>query len=247
MSIPPALLSAFPPSADLLFDLARRRTDDAMLHEIAVADYGMGSDEALAALRLVRDRGVLPDPLPCILGDVLTLTHLRNLNSPQSLPFASGPTVRRAHQTRLFACAVLLRIEVDVSPEEGYIEWDSALAHCLASAKALGEEMGEAAARYLTWRIPLREPPGLDSILFALGLLVLATRLRRGRLTEPSLGGVAEWVLASESLGRRVSSVQAGFWQPLSAELLAEAESIRDGDVRAGLQLCALLLDQDYH
>lgn len=257
MSIPPALLSAFPPSADLLFDLARRRTDDAMLHDIAVADYGMGSDEALAALRPVRDRGVIPDPLPWVLHEVLTLTHFCNPDVPNPPPFDPGPTGLRGHQTRLFACAALLRIEAGMAPGESDIASDSALAQCLVSAKVLGAEMSEAAACYLTWRISRRERDP-ESLLCALGLLVLATRLRHGRLTEPGLGVVADWVLETEWRDRRgfppmehagprprPFSIQSGFWEPLAAELRAEAESLRDADARTGLQLCALLLDPD--
>ncbi len=45
MVIPTEILTAFPPSADLLLDCARREIDDAMLMEIARADYGHWADE----------------------------------------------------------------------------------------------------------------------------------------------------------------------------------------------------------
>ncbi len=85
-----------------------------------------------------------------------------------------------------------------------------------------------------------------DSLLVALGLLIVATRLRAGRFEEPSLGVIAEWVLVQESLARRAFppgmpppfSVQAGFWQPLVAELRTEAEAIHDHEVRTNVQLC---------
>jgi hypothetical protein len=60
MKIPPAILAAFPPAADLLLDVARRQVDDAMLLEIAQADYMNQTDLHLAALRMIRDDGVLP-------------------------------------------------------------------------------------------------------------------------------------------------------------------------------------------
>lgn len=256
MEIPAALYAAFPPSADLLLDRARRRTDDAMLTDIARADYGCEADEMMAELRPIRDAGVVPAPLPWMLSEVLTLTHYSNSDEPNTSPFEPGPTGLSGHQTRLFACAVLLRAEAE-SPHEGsQIATDSALAQCLVSANMLGEEMSEAAACYLTWRIS-RQENGFESLLFALGLLILATRLRSGRLTEPSLGAIAEWVLAIESLERREFppnhagprplpfSVQAGFWQPLVAELKNGAESIRKDDIRTNLQLCGLLLGPD--
>ncbi len=114
--------------------------------------------------------------------------------------------------------------------------------------------MSEAVARFLTWRIS-RQESGSESLLFALGLLILATRLRSGRLAEPILGTIADWVLAQESLERQEFpadpadprplpfSLQSGFWEPLAAELRAEAEAIREIDVRTNLQLCALLLE----
>jgi len=63
IEIPAALLAAFPPSVNLLLDHARRRTDDAMLTEIARADYGREADEMMAELRPIRDQGVVPSPL----------------------------------------------------------------------------------------------------------------------------------------------------------------------------------------
>jgi hypothetical protein len=189
-----------------------------------------------------------------MLSDVLSLTHYSNPDAPDPAPFKPGPTGLRGHQARLFACAVLLRFDADLPHEEALTTTDSALAQCLVSANVLGEEMSEAAACYLTWRMS-RQEAGPDSLLFAFGLLILATRLRSGRFTEPNLGATAEWVLARESLERAEFplnhagprplpfSVQSGFWLPLVAELKKGAESIRDDDIRINLQLCGLLLD----
>jgi hypothetical protein len=254
LGIPASLLAAFPPSASLLLDRARRRTDDAMLTDIARADYGLEAEEMMAELRPIRDSGIVPSPLPWMLIEVLTLTQYSNPDVPNAPPFEPGPTGLRGHQTRLFACAVLLRAEAEMPHEGSFIATDSALAQCLVSANMLGEEMSEAAACYLTWRIP-RQENGPESLLFALGLLILATRLRHGRLTGPNLGTIAEWVLAIESLERgefppnRANprplpfSLQAGFWQPLAAELKHGAGSIREDHIRIDLQLCGLLLE----
>ena len=254
MGVPASLLAAFPPSVDLLLDRVRRKTDDAMLTDIARADYGLGADGIMAELRPIRDAGVVPLPLPWMLSEVLTLTHYSNPDAPNAPPFEPGPTGLRGHQARLFACAVLLRAEAELPHEGAQFATDSVLAQCLVSANLLDEEMSVAAACYLTWRMS-RQETDPESLLFALGLLILATRLRSGRLTESSLGTIAEWVLAIESLehakfppnhaGPRPLpfSVQAGFWQPLVAELRKGAESIREDDVRTNLQLCGFLLD----
>jgi hypothetical protein len=254
MEIPTTLLAAFPPSVDLLLNRARRKTDDAMLTNIARADYGLEADEMMAELRPIRDAGVVPVPLPWMLSEVLILTHYSNPDTPNAPPFKPGPTGLRGHQTRLFACAVLLRAEAELPHEGAQIATDSVLAQCLISANVLGEEMNEAAACFLTWQIS-RQEKSPKLLLFALGLLILATRLRSGRLTEPNLGTIAEWVLAIESLERSeflpdhavprplMFSVQAGFWQPLLADLKKGAKSIREDDIRTNLQLCGLLLE----
>lgn len=253
MRLPDPLLAAFPPLVDLLLERARRKTDDAMLAEIARADYGLEADERMAELRPIRDSGVIPIPLPGMLGEVLTLTHYSHPEAPNTPPFEPGPTGLRGHQARLFACAVLLRAEAEL-PAGSRIATDSALAQCLVSANVLGEEMSIAAACYLTWRLS-RQETDPESWLFALGSLILAIRLRSGRLTESNLGTIARWVVALESLPDagfppnhagprpRPFSIQAGFWAPLVVEFEKGAESIREDDVRTDLQLCGLLLD----
>ncbi len=257
MIAPAVLLAAFPPSSDLLLGRARREIDDGMLMEIARADYGMMADKYMAELRPIRDTGVIPAPVDFSLSEVLNLTRNCNPEVPQLPPFEPGPTGRRGHQTRLFACAVLLPTDAEPPYKGVDISPDSTLAQCLVSANVLGEEISEAAACYLSWRMSRQEIDS-ESLLFALGLLILATRLSSGRLTESSLGTIAEWVLAIESLEHAMFSlnhasprplpfsVQAGIWQPLVAELRNEAKSIRNNDTRSNLELCGLLLDPDW-
>ncbi len=105
MEIPAVLTEVFPPSAELLLDCARRQTDEEMLcREIAEADYGWRAEEAMAELRPIRDQGLVPCPLPWTLSEVLSLTQFSNPEMPNAPPFQPGPTGRRGHQTRLFAC-----------------------------------------------------------------------------------------------------------------------------------------------
>jgi hypothetical protein len=256
MEVPAPLLAAFPPSPTLLFELARWQTDDAMLTVIARADYGLGANEVMAELRPIRDEGGLPTAMSGQLGEVLELIRFSEPDTPTPPPFEPGPTGRRGHQSRLFACSVLLMVEAEWSIEEVGISTDSTWAQCLVSAKVLGEETSEAAARLLTWWIMAgREWRSAELLLFAVGLVVLATRLRAGRFSEPTLGALAEWALAQESVAdpefppspvepRPLPfSLQAGFWRPLAAELKDQAKAIQDEDVRANLQLCAVLLD----
>ena len=149
---------------------------------------------------------------------------------------------------------MLLRAEAEPASQFEDNAADSTLAHCLTSACVLGEEMSEAAASFLTWRIPGMEAHS-EPVLLALGLLILATRLRSGRISDRVLGSVTEWLLAEESLFRKAFpsnpsnpmplafSLQYGCWEPLAAQLRDEAVTIDADDVRTNLQLCALLLD----
>jgi hypothetical protein len=253
MDIPATITAAFPPSPDLVLDHVRRHLDDAMLMWIARADYGHMAEEMLTELRFIRDKGIMPAPMHWQLSEVLELTRWCNPEVPNPPPFEPGPTGRRGHQARLFACAVLLR--ADAEPASRYQDnaADSTLAQCLTSAHVLGEELSEAAARFLTWRIPRMEACS-QPVLFALGLLILVTRLRSGRIPDRVLGTLAELVLAEESLYRQAFpldfanpmplafSLQCGCWQSLAAELRAKAAAIAVDEVRTNLQLCALLL-----
>src|SRR5262249_53725470 len=137
--------------------------------------------------------------------------------------------------------------EIDHSP-------DFTLAQCLVSANVLGDEFREAAARFLTWRIP-QMSTHFEWLIFPLGLLILATLMRAGRFDEMELGTIAEWVLERESLQRQrfpgnpddpmplLFSIQYGTWPPLVAQFLNEVRGIGEKEVRTNLELCALLLD----
>lgn len=256
MNIPSALMVAIPPAAELLLDRARRQVDYGMLTEMATADYGFKADEIFGELRHIRDTGIIPASMPGQLAEILSLTRWSNPEAPNARPFEPGPTARRGHQIRQFACAVLLRAAAEPANQNIDCADGSTLAQCLVSAKVLGEEMSEAAARFLTWRIPHMTGCS-EPLLFALGLLILAIRLRSGRIDEPLLGNMAEWVLAEELHARQAFSsnsadpaptafsVRYGLWQPLAAELLSDAEAIRTDDVRTNIQLCSLLLQPD--
>jgi hypothetical protein len=263
MDMPAELLSAFPPSADLLLDRARREIDDEMLLEIAKADYGQDVALHLAALWPIRDQGVISAELgwhPC---EVLELIRWSQPEDPTWKPGSMG---RRGHQMRAFACAALLRAGALAENEnyDGASSADSSLAQCLVSAKVLGDEMSEAAARFLTWRIPqLQGYRCTDRLLFDVGLLILAMRLRLGRFSDAELGIVAEWALEEEarfwqehrevflvppvehqSLG---FGVKSGLWKPLGVELRDLAAAISEEAIRTEIQSCALLLDPGWN
>lgn len=249
MPIPDTLLAAFPASATLLLELVQHEVDDGMLRDIARADYGCGADEAFAGLLPIRDTGILAANF--YPSEVLELIRWHDPEGPRQPPYKPGLTGRRGQLTRLFACAVLLR--ASALPESRYedIGNDSTIAICVSTAGILGDELSEAAARFLTWRLS-QSVPRSDRVFVALALLVLAVRLRTGRFAEPALGQIADWVFASdEELNRERPqwnplvpppfSLQQGFWDPLKQELETQAAMIAERGVREKLQLCALL------
>lgn len=255
MNFPHELFAAFPPSREVLLDGARLAIDDAMLRQIARADYGEMADEMLAELRPIRDHGTIPCPMHWQLLEVLQLTRWSEPDDPNPSPFARGPSGRRGHQTRLFACAALLRAATD--PASGYNDedccYDSSLALGLASARVLGDEMNEAFGCLLTWR--LTRLASRESVFFAIALLVIAARLGPGRVDDAALGKLAGWVLEEESLEQRRRpwnpanprpkefSVEQGFWQPLVAEIKDKAATLPAGEIRTSVELCAILLE----
>jgi hypothetical protein len=256
MDIPEALTIAFPPSSQLLLDVTRRQIDDGMLLELAEADYGLDAEIHLSSLRPIRDQGVVHPPLGWHPAEVLALTRWHNPEKPNEPPFEPGPTEKRGHQIRAFACAVLLHLgpEYDVGH-------DSTLAQCLVSTKVLGDEVNQAAGSFLTWRIPHLgvEPTwvaAMDRWLYAFGLLVVASRLPRQCISDSILGDAAAWVLDEETHSRRVSlypesrpapfSVSCGFWKPLAAELVENASTIRDNGVRQDLELIGNILHDEF-
>ncbi|MDB5338168.1 MAG: hypothetical protein JWN70_3787 [Planctomycetaceae bacterium] len=257
LDIPAELIAAFPPSDKLLFDLARRDIDDEMLMDIARADYGAFADEMFAELRLIRDTGAIPAPMSGQLAEVLCLTRWCDPDRPQRPPFAAGPTGVRGHQTRLFACATLLRaLEV---PENQYLDScpNSTIAKCLASARRLGDEINIAVARLLTWKAS-HLSGGIAPVLLALGILTAVTRLNSGQLADLLLRKATDWVIEQDALWPKAFwwnssndepidfSIGAGMWQEFAAELKGKAVEMSVDDARTKLELCALLMETGY-
>ena len=83
-----------------------------MLKVIANADYGVGGASDDEGNRPIRDTGIVPSRPSFMLCEVLRLTMYSNPEVPNSPPFEPGPTGIRGHQTRLFACTMLLRMRM---------------------------------------------------------------------------------------------------------------------------------------
>lgn len=252
MVLPRPLIDWFPPSRTQLLDLfVRRHIDDAMLWEIARADYGHGAEEVFEELQSIQRSGVVPVRISQQLKETLELTRYCDPEQPNTPPFQPGPTGRRGHLIRLFACAVLLRASSapdcfceDLSP-------DATLANCVVSAGSCGDPFNQALACFLTWQFPNSEQP----VYAALALLTLACRLNFKRMTELELNQVIQLVLAEDEA--RILrygkfdptdpppvdfSLQQRLWDPVAVELQATASSVAQRTIRENLELCLLLL-----
>lgn len=247
--LPAALERAFPPSADALLHLARAGVDDSMLREIARADYGMDEAGHLAALRPIRDHGIVPVPMGWEPKEVLELIRW---SQPEDPGWKPGSTGERGHRMRAFACAALLRAAAE-PPNDGYFGGEnSTLAQVIESALELGPEVQEAAARFLTWRTPGMGEDD-ERPFFAFGLLALAVLLRAGRLSDDDLAAAARWVLAEEAaeraalgaalppnaeewlLGLTFFNSRDTVWRRLAGRIATEAAAIPPGDARDAL------------
>jgi hypothetical protein len=235
--IPAALMAGFAASHERLLDVTRRAVDDSMLREIAQADYGVDADAYLAALRPIRDTGILPLTVTC--WEVLNLTIFSGPNGPDREACGSAD---RANRMRAFACAVALQGGFEGC---GAGMAETALVQCLVSARQLGEEMNTAIGSFITWAMPVVDDA--DRWLFALGLLIATIRDRSGRFSQRDLGEAAAWVLAEEGESRRAFSgferppapfgLHQGFWRPLATELIDRAATLETKTIRDDFEL----------
>lgn len=243
------MIRAFPPSADQWLDLARIGIDDAMLTWIARADYGEKAADLFPQLQQIRDTGRLPEPMEFWLSEVLGLTRYCDPDRPDSPQFEPGPTGHRGHQTRMFACAVLLLATATPSVDCNDDNDRATVAQSLASSKVLGEDFCEAVGRFLVWRI-LKMDVEPDRLMFSLGLLSVVVRLGASRLTELAIRGFAEWIVAEDDLMRfqyrPYFFLDPQFWQPLLKEVEAESRAELADNTRRSLAACAAIIERSF-
>jgi hypothetical protein len=241
-------------ASDVLLDLVRQRLDDAMLREIAEADYGADVDAHLEALRRICDQGEIPAPMNWQPREVLELTRWSEPDQPDAKGNCTGT---RGHTIRAFACAVLLRAAAEPANDNFFDGENQTLAQLVASALVLGEDVQEATLRFLVWRVAKLQP-GEERPFFAFAILLLATLLDGQRMTESRLARLAEWVASEEArerehlaaflppngeqwlLGLTFFSQQHDVWRRLARRLVAEASKLQSSEVRDQLTVLAL-------
>jgi hypothetical protein len=150
------LANCLEPADQLLLDLIFDRVDDAMLLEIAQADYGDDVAIHLEALHQIKAYN-RPMPLGWHPGEVLCLTRWTEWDS---LKAADGAIAQRNHWMRLFACTVLIWVSLEPENHDYQEEYwnhlegeDSTVIQFLESALYLGEDVSFAALKFLSWRM----------------------------------------------------------------------------------------------
>jgi hypothetical protein len=172
------------PSDRPLLDLVFGQIDDAMLLEIARCDYGDDVEIHLAALHQIRAKNI-PVPLRWHPGEVLSLTSWTEWDS-----LSSHST--RNHWMRLFACTVLIWASLE---PENYVYQvgdgnhsegeDSTIIQFIDSALYLGDDIANAALKFLSWRMQSQIERALidedfgECPCYAVAMLLLCVSLDR--------------------------------------------------------------------
>lgn len=195
VSIPSEILSRFVPNADDLLHHLRKQVDDEMLQEIAESDAGDFNDgPQFAALKQLRDSGVIPIPMEWEPREALELT---TYGEPGAFGDPSEEELRREHLARAFACAAMLRAEVE--PENHFAGSVDGVASLVSSALFLGVQVEQQCGAFLVWRI--EQLKGREKRpFFALALVLLCVLSRP--VNEDNVIVLCDWVSAERAAER---------------------------------------------
>jgi hypothetical protein len=159
------------PGPEPLLVALRPWIDDAMLREIAAADYGDKVEAHLAALAHIRARAAVPGRIDWVPGEVLELIRWSMPDDPAWAPGGHGG---RGHLMRAFACAALLsgaRLAVNRERSLGYAD---TLVQLLGSIRVLDLPLHAPALALLEGVLTAA---GLDDFAPAEGMLMLVATL----------------------------------------------------------------------
>jgi hypothetical protein len=190
------LLDRLFPDDRALLDAVRFRVDDAMLLDIAKADWGQEIDENLTGLQQIRDAGEVPAPMEWEPQEVLGLRRWAEVDDTDDAPREQR---ERDHVERLFCCAALLAAAAKPENLDQFLGENQTLARAIDSALFLGRDVSDAALRFVAWRAPQMRPDDEERPFFALGILLLFASLNREEAHAPNLQALAEWVFTEEA------------------------------------------------
>jgi hypothetical protein len=182
-------IAGCPADAAGLLRLLSSRIDDAMLQEIAEADYSNDRDKHFAKLKLIRDKGIIPSPLQWHPQEVLELVRW---SEPDNQDWKPGRIGVAGHLMRAFCCMALL---CAVGNGESINGISDTLIQLIGSLEALGLAHEPCASALLIWFIPSLSLEVVGTSTLALACLALVALLlaRRPTMQNETLGAAVNW------------------------------------------------------
>ncbi len=229
--------------------------NDALLLEVARANYGYHVDEHLRELVQIRDTGDVPVPIPWEPVEVLRLTSYARPDDTQYNQLL-GIDRMGSHTMRAFACACLLTEATNPLGRDHSDSVEYYLIGLIESAMVLGPDVEYGLIRFLAWGIDHLDTYE-DRAPFAYALLVGAACRDRNEYPEELLGKLVDWVLwesarhhrlfnhadwpefAAWALGQSLSWYSSKLWCSLSHRMLDCASSVGLPDVKVKLEYLA--------
>ncbi len=190
-------LSALRPCGESLLRWLAPLVDDAMLLEIAEADYGYRANQHLAPLLQIRRTARVDNALQWEPLEVLNLIHWSEPDDPEWQPSSQG---RRGHLMRAFSCAALLVGRAH--PDEGgqIVEEVSTLIQLVRSCEVIADEALREISRLLAWRMVDRSfhELGEERPFFGIALLLAQVQMKSPTMSAAGMIAIADWVAAEE-------------------------------------------------
>ena len=250
------LLEPLHPNESALTPLFQAKIDEAMLREIAEADYGWKADECYALLQPILKTGLVTSD-DFNLQEVLELIRWSEPDDPESDPGGHGP---RGHWMRLFACTAMVRLAPKY--KASFSSECDTLAQLISSAIELGRPVARAAGSMLAWRFLAHPGDAEDAAFLAFAILLLATYIEYREDRGQWLKEIAIWVEDQEALARNAKSQwssslphwdkwllgltlfdqREAVWRSLAHRILARPESPHPRDAGEALQLLGELV-----
>ena len=180
------------PDERALLERLAPHIDDAMLHEIAAADYGNDAAENLALLRRMRDEDHVPEnawiPMEAV--------ELVRWSEPDERGWRPGGEGRRGHLMRAFCAGWVMRV---AGQRERYVlaAGNETAVQLLGSLERLELGLWREAAGLLAWFVPRWSAAGNADEDALLGVALLHCALRTG-VADAALVALCEWIAARE-------------------------------------------------
>lgn len=230
------LLAEFAPDPAPLQELIRQNVDDAMLREIAAADYGEDVELHYKGVQGFY-AGEIPDPFHWHPREVLELVQW---SQPEDRSWSPGGFGERGHWMRIFCCASLLRAGTISSNNVGE---SSPIILLVDSALKIRNELLPAVLYFLIWKLNLYPKHDYERQYCAIGCLLMIVTLNK--CTERILDEILEVVTEpshyqADGIADAISDCfLSQTWKNITRRLLIDNDNIQPDDLRILVSLFA--------